>query len=227
MPNLRSPLLLVCAIALHEALAFQSLVAKPATVSRKASALTPRNRQSSSQRSLHGVMLSSSLDSTSSYSSSTRRRRRQLNKDVVIIGGGLAGLSAAMYLSQIDPDRHITILDKEDILRQEGTKTAVSSFAAAGMLAPQSERLPKGRYLDLCMESKRMFPDFADLVECMAQEAGEEGEPYLTEDPSDSNNKWNLGILDMWPRAGFWHPPLQETMTPRGHHQKTTVLRDG
>ena len=132
---------------------------------------------------------------SSASSSLAIARRRQLNKDVVIIGGGLAGLSAALYLSQIDPDRHITILDKEDIVDNE--KTTVSSFAAAGMLAPQSERLPKGQYLDLCLASKRMFPEFANLVESMAQEAGEEGRPYLIQDNDEHSTlePWNIGYV--------------------------------
>lgn len=128
------------------------------------------------------------------------RRRRKIHKDVVIVGGGLAGLSAALYLSQIDPDRHICILDKHELLLldKNNKKTAVATFAAAGMLAPQSERLPKGDYLNLCLESKKMFPEFADLVECMAQEAGEEGMPYLSHHGEDNVNNlepWNIGYV--------------------------------
>ena len=144
------------------------------------------------------ISTSTSVTTTALASSSSawipehRRRRRKIHKDVVIIGGGLAGLSAALYLSQIDPERHITILDKHD----GDKKTSIATFAAAGMLAPQSERLPKGDYLDLCTESKQMFPGFADLVECMAQEAGEEGKEYLGNDDGDSGlEPWNIGYV--------------------------------
>ncbi|CAJ1956523.1 unnamed protein product [Cylindrotheca closterium] len=122
------------------------------------------------------------------------RRRRKMNKDVVIVGGGLAGLSAALYLSQIDPNRQITILDKHDLFDGDG-KTSVATFAAAGMLAPQSERLPKGDYLDLCLASKSMYPEFTDLVECMAQEAGDEGAPYLNHKDNDKLEPWNIGYV--------------------------------
>lgn len=97
--------------------------------------------------------------------------------DVVIIGGGLAGLSTAIYLSEIDSTRQITILEREDCSQ---TKTAVASFAAAGMLAPQSERLPSGPLLDLCIASRRLYPEFVELVETKAAASGEEGKKYLT-----------------------------------------------
>jgi thiazole synthase len=155
-----------------------------------------QNPTTASSTSLRSSFASDNQQPAPSSYQRPSRRRRKIHKDVLIVGGGLAGLSAAMYLSQIDPDRQITILDKHITSGNNKVKTSIASFAAAGMLAPQSERLPKGDYLDLCLESKRMFPDFADMVECMAQEAGEEGSPYLpNEDDSSKLEPWNIGYV--------------------------------
>ncbi len=149
---------------------------------------------------------SSSSSSTRLYSSTNNRgggltllssrsssSSGKLHKDVVIVGGGLAGLSAALHLSQLDPTRQITILEKSEML-----ESPTGSFAAAGMLAPQSERLPKGHYLDLCMASKRLFPDFCQQVERLAREAGDEGAQYLVQDSQEKSNglePWNVGYV--------------------------------
>lgn len=135
---------------------------------------------------------------------STTSNRRKQHKDVVIIGGGLAGLSVALYLNQIDPSRQITILDKEMAASNQESKkkTTIASFAAAGMLAPQSERLPKGHLLNLCLESRRMYPEFCDLVESMARESGEEGKSYLlqtnTKEEDVGSSKSQQQPLEPW-----------------------------
>ena len=141
--------------------------------------------------------------------------RKQQSRDIVIVGGALAGLSAALYISQMDPTRHITILDREEYGKQGDMSTTTqhaqpASFAAAGMLAPFAERLPPGPLLDLCMSSRRMYTDFCDMVESLAQDSGEEGEQYLypSEFPSDSGNDddlepWSVGYVGS---GGFLAP---------------------
>jgi thiazole synthase len=133
-------------------------------------------------------------------------KRREQHKDVVVIGSGLAGLSAALYLSQIDPSRRVTIYEREPAQTTSQGKT-VASFAAAGMLAPQSERLPKGDLLDLCIASRRMYADFCSLVETLAKESGEEGAPYLPTDDgnTDDMEPWEVGYLSS---GGFLAPAL-------------------
>jgi glycine/D-amino acid oxidase-like deaminating enzyme len=130
-------------------------------------------------------------------------RRRQLHKDVVIVGGGLAGLSTALYLTQIDPKRRITIIDRNNDTTNDSSAIGganpgnMASMAAAGMLAPHSERLPKGDYLDLCLASKRMYGDFVALVEGMAYDSGPDGHKYLWNDNDGDNSlePWNIGYV--------------------------------
>lgn len=90
-------------------------------------------------------------------------------RDVLIIGGGLAGLSVALRIATTSC-RHVTILERETPAEQR-RKTTAGSFAAAGMLAPQSERLPAGPLLDICLESRAMYGGWVKGVEGMARGA--------------------------------------------------------
>jgi len=171
---------------------------------------SPRHAKTDVVRLASQLQVSSSSSSSSSegVNASPKAQQFQLpqrshriqHKDTVIIGSGLAGLSAALYLSQIDPDRHITVVDKEPHNVEDKKKTTLASFAAAGMLAPQSERLPKGPLLDISLESRRMYPGFCELVERMAKESGDEGFDYLYQgSDEDSNNskmdRWSVGYM--------------------------------
>lgn len=114
--------------------------------------------------------------------------------DVVIVGGALAGLSVAFYLRQMDPTCSVCIVDREDAdaLSQ---KQPVASFAAAGMLAPQSERLPPGPLLDLCMASRQMYPSFCQQVEAFAKEWGVANHHSNDTVNESSENPWSVGYM--------------------------------
>lgn len=115
------------------------------------------------------------------------KRTTALPKDVLVIGSGLAGLSAALHIATTTT-RHVTILEREDPIEQM-SKTTAGSFAAAGMLAPQSERLPTGPLLDLCLKSREMYPDFVEGVEDWAKNCGKEGEKYLWKDQAENSEE--------------------------------------
>lgn len=90
----------------------------------------------------------------------------------MIIGGGLAGLSAALHIAtsaSTTNRREVTVVDampKSQVI----SKSTSGSFAAAGMLAPQSERLLPGPYLDLCLKSRSVYPSFVSKVESLAKD---------------------------------------------------------
>jgi glycine oxidase len=75
-------------------------------------------------------------------------------QDVVVIGGGVVGLAVARELAQ----------DQSVLLIERGAAGEGTSWAAAGMLSPQSEADDAGPFFQLSLASMRMFRQFAGDV---------------------------------------------------------------
>jgi len=126
---------------------------------------------------------------------------KTVHKDVLIIGAGLAGLATGLHLatkfSGADA-RQVTIVDSMSVEESYSSQNVAGSFAAAGMLAPQSERLPPGPLLDLCLKSRSIYPEFVSMVEELARDSGSEAEHLLWKGKSDSIKEtlepWEVGF---------------------------------
>ena len=82
----------------------------------------------------------------------------QAGGDVAIIGAGIIGLSIAFELAARGAS--VRVYDT-------GAPAAAASWAAAGMLAPRTERLADDAMQSLCEESLTLYPSFAQSVgEC-------------------------------------------------------------
>ena len=75
--------------------------------------------------------------------------------DVIIVGGGVIGLSVARELAV--QGRSVLVLDR-------GNPRDATSWAAAGMLAPQSETDAPSPFFDLCLASARLYRDWANRL---------------------------------------------------------------
>ena len=75
--------------------------------------------------------------------------------DLLIIGGGIIGAS----LAEAAAARGMKVL-----LLERGLLGQEASWAAAGMLAPQSEMEAPGDYMDFCLASRRLYPAAAERV---------------------------------------------------------------
>jgi glycine oxidase len=73
--------------------------------------------------------------------------------DILIIGGGVIGLSIARALYKKGA-RRIMILESGAIGKE-------SSYAAAGMLAPNAETEKKDDFFEFCILSNKLYPEFA------------------------------------------------------------------
>src|SRR5438093_11524625 len=73
--------------------------------------------------------------------------------DVVVVGGGVIGLSIAREVAA--DGRSVLVLDR-------GTSGESASWAAAGLLAPQSEAQQSDSFFRLCTASLRMYRAWTD-----------------------------------------------------------------
>ncbi len=82
----------------------------------------------------------------------------QSGSEIIVIGGGVIGLATAIELRLLGAE--VTILCKD-------FKTA-TGHAAAGMLAPQAERIPTGAMWDLCLASRNLYPEWIAKIESIS-----------------------------------------------------------
>src|SRR4030095_13955323 len=75
--------------------------------------------------------------------------------DVIIVGGGVIGLSIARELAV--SGRSVLVLDR-------GNPRDATSWAAAGMLAPQSESDFSNPFFDLCLASAKLYRAWSDQL---------------------------------------------------------------
>lgn len=75
--------------------------------------------------------------------------------NALVVGGGVIGLSIALELAQRGAG--VSVYDV-------GEPGRAASWAAAGMLAPRTERLANQQLQSLCEESLALYPDFAKRV---------------------------------------------------------------
>jgi glycine oxidase len=79
----------------------------------------------------------------------------QASGDVAIVGAGIIGLSVAFELAS--RGAHVRVYDT-------GTPASAASWAAAGMLAPRTERIADEAMQRLCESSLELYPAFADAL---------------------------------------------------------------
>ncbi len=80
-----------------------------------------------------------------------------LKTDVLVIGGGAIGLATALELAWQGAE--VTVLSRNF--------AEAALHAAAGMLAPQAEALPLGPMLDLCLDSRSLYPVWIERLETL------------------------------------------------------------
>ncbi|MBX5437827.1 MAG: glycine oxidase ThiO [Alicyclobacillaceae bacterium] len=77
------------------------------------------------------------------------------NYDVIVVGGGVIGCTIGWRLGQTG--RRVLLLER-------GRLGAEASSAAAGMLGAQLEVSSPGPFFRLCLESRRLYPAFAEAL---------------------------------------------------------------
>src|ERR1051325_5538897 len=120
-------------------------------------------------------------------------------KDVIIVGGGVIGCAVALRLA--GEGLQVAVVER-------GRVGCEASRAAAGMLSPQAEASEPGPFLDLCLRSRAMYRDFAELLKDASGidiEYRDEGTLCVAMAGADPNHIARRGA---WPKGGAL--PLEE-----------------
>ncbi len=131
----------------------------------------------------------------------------QSGSEIIIIGGGVIGLATAIELRLLGAE--VTILCKD--------VNAAAGRAAAGMLAPQAERIPPGAMRDLCLASRALYPEWIRKIEAISGVDGGYWQcgilaPYYTasipgEDWLDARSiEQHQSGLSASVVGGYWYP---------------------
>lgn len=78
-----------------------------------------------------------------------------MTSDVLIIGGGIIGLASAVELKL--RGTNVTVICRDF--------TTAASHAAAGMIAPDAEKITNPAMLSLCMRSRALYPEWITKLE--------------------------------------------------------------
>jgi len=116
-------------------------------------------------------------------------------RDVIVVGGGVIGLSIAHAVAA--EGKSVLVLDP-------GDATEASSWAAAGMLAPQSEADRMDPLFELCAASLHIYRDWASQLEEQSGVDPEYEEPGLVYVAASEDSLEVLKRRMVWQRiAGF------------------------
>lgn len=75
--------------------------------------------------------------------------------DIIIIGGGIIGCSLAESVARAGMSA---------VVIERGLIGREASWAAAGMLAPQSEMPEPGSWFEFCLEARRLYPETVERI---------------------------------------------------------------
>jgi glycine oxidase len=76
--------------------------------------------------------------------------------DVAVVGGGVIGCAVA---------REFARRGRRVVLLERGIPGGEASGVAAGLLSPQADGSEPGPFLDLCLESRALYPDWVRAIE--------------------------------------------------------------
>jgi glycine oxidase len=117
-------------------------------------------------------------------------------RDVIIVGGGVIGLAAARELSLLG--HSVLVLDR-------GNPRDATSWAAAGMLAPQSEADERSPFFELCLASARLYRDWANHLHEESDVDPEYADSGLLFLASTDDSLRRLRVAADWQQAAGLH----------------------
>ncbi|MEH1839135.1 MAG: FAD-dependent oxidoreductase [Nostoc sp.] len=126
-----------------------------------------------------------------------------MTSETVIIGGGVIGLAIAIELKLRGAS--VTVLCRDF--------QAAATHAAAGMLAPDAEKIPNGAMRSLCWRSRALYPDWTrKLEELTSLNTGYRPcgilAPVFEESRGTEEKEEVLSCAPVSPRPALWVPAI-------------------